>query len=106
MCVLASSSPILNNDGFQELVVAINDDVPQDNGPALIQAIKVSNFGRKKKQCYFFLQDLLTETSEMMYLASMTKFYIKDVRILVPKHWDVPDEDRFGDIYEVNHKIG
>jgi len=80
-------SPFLDQNGFRELVVAIKDDVPKERGSKLIAAIK----------------DLLTETSEMMYLASMQRFYIHDVRILTPKDWDLPDiigDNKFGDTYE------
>merc|ERR1739838_773323 len=73
--LFVSGSPILDQDGFQEFVVAISDDVPESAGSDIIQSIK----------------ELLTETSEMMYFASMTRYYIKEVTILTPKHWTLPE---------------
>ena len=46
----------------------------------------------------------MTETSDMMYFASMTRFYIKEVTILTPKGWEIPEiagEARHGEVYEV-----
>ena len=46
----------------------------------------------------------MTETSEMMYLASMTRFYLKQVSILTPQHWSLPEIEgyaRQGEVYEV-----
>jgi len=82
-----TGSPILDQSGFRNVIVAINDDVPEENGSALIQSIK----------------DLLTETSDMMYFASMTRFYIKEVTILTPKGWrlsEIAGEARHGEVYE------
>jgi len=81
-----NSSPILDQSGFRDLVIAINDDVPEEKGPALIQSI----------------QDLMTETSEMMYFSSMTRFYIKEVTILTPRTWtnEGVGEARHGEVYD------
>jgi hypothetical protein len=85
-----NASPILDQSGFRDVIVAINDNVPQEKGSALIQSIK----------------DLMTDTSEMMYFSSMTRFYIKEVTILTPKTWsiekvpEIAGYARHGEVYE------
>jgi len=84
---LARASPILDQNGFKDLIVAIDDTVDMEKGPEIIAAIK----------------ELMTQTSSMMYYASNTRFYIKDVTILTPKGWRLPEisgEARHGEIYE------
>ncbi|XP_068950663.1 calcium-activated chloride channel regulator 1-like [Petaurus breviceps papuanus] len=66
----ASTSLIkLNNNGYEDVVIAIDPDVQEDAG--LIQQIK----------------DMVSEASTYLYEATEKRFYFKGVSILIPTTW-------------------
>ena len=104
LLALARSSPILDQNGFKDLIVAIDDTVDMKKGPEIIAAIKVIQYNIYNSVIYALSQELMTQTSSMMFYASNTRFYIKEVTILTPKDWRLPEvsgEARHGEVYEV-----
>uniref|UniRef100_A0A4X2KL76 Calcium-activated chloride channel N-terminal domain-containing protein n=1 Tax=Vombatus ursinus TaxID=29139 RepID=A0A4X2KL76_VOMUR len=59
----------LNNNGYENIVIAIDPTLPEDD--KLIQHIK----------------DMVKEASTYLYEATERRFYFKDVSILIPKTW-------------------
>lgn len=59
----------LTNNGYNNLVVAIGEDVPEDS--SLIEQIKT----------------VMTNASAYMYTATRRRAYFKDITILVPETW-------------------
>ena len=104
LLALARSSPILDQNGFKDLIVAIDDTVDMKKGPEIIAAIKVIQYNIYNSVIYALSQELMTQTSSMMFYASNTRFYIKEVTILTPKDWRLPEvsgEARHGEVYQV-----
>ncbi|XP_046584208.1 calcium-activated chloride channel regulator 1-like [Haliotis rubra] len=59
----------LINNGYEDFVVAINEDVPEDTG------------------LFIQIQNIMTDASAYLYLASRQRAYIRSVKILVPNTW-------------------
>ncbi|XP_051855221.1 calcium-activated chloride channel regulator 1-like [Antechinus flavipes] len=59
----------LNNSGYEDVVIAINPDLPEDEN--LIQQI----------------QNMVSEASTYLYQATEKRFYFKGVSILIPTTW-------------------
>ncbi|XP_051021561.1 calcium-activated chloride channel regulator 1 [Acomys russatus] len=67
--VLSNSLIQLNNNGYEGIVIAIDHNVPEDEG--LIQQIK----------------DMVTQASPYLFEATGKRFYFKNVAILIPENW-------------------
>ncbi|XP_067664856.1 calcium-activated chloride channel regulator 1-like isoform X2 [Haliotis asinina] len=59
----------LINNGYEDFVVAINEDVPEDTG------------------LFDQIQNIMVDASAYLYLASRQRAYIRSVKILVPNTW-------------------
>ncbi|XP_074076444.1 calcium-activated chloride channel regulator 1-like [Macrotis lagotis] len=71
----ASTSLIkLNSNGYEDVVIAIDPDVPEDEN--LIQQIK----------------NMVSDASTYLYKATEQRFYFKGVSILIPKTWKTNQE--------------
>ncbi|XP_010634986.1 calcium-activated chloride channel regulator 1 [Fukomys damarensis] len=66
---LSNSLIQLNNNGYEGIVIAIDPNVPEDEG--LIQQIK----------------DMVTKASPYLFEATEKRFYFKSVSILIPQNW-------------------
>uniref|UniRef100_A0A6P5JS13 Calcium-activated chloride channel regulator 1-like n=1 Tax=Phascolarctos cinereus TaxID=38626 RepID=A0A6P5JS13_PHACI len=67
----------LNNNGYENIVIAIDPTLPEDD--KLIQHIK----------------DIVSEASIYLYEATEKRFYFKGVSILIPKTWQTkPDYEK------------
>ncbi|XP_074076446.1 calcium-activated chloride channel regulator 1-like [Macrotis lagotis] len=67
----------LNNNGFENIVIAIDPTLPEDD--TLIQHIK----------------DVVSEASTYLYKATEQRFYFKGVSILIPTTWQTkPDYEK------------
>uniref|UniRef100_A0A5F8H5E7 Calcium-activated chloride channel regulator 1 n=1 Tax=Monodelphis domestica TaxID=13616 RepID=A0A5F8H5E7_MONDO len=64
----------LNGNGYEDVVIAIDPNVPEDE--KLIQQI----------------QDMVTEASTYLYGATEKRFYFKAVSILIPETWQKKNE--------------
>ncbi|XP_003478843.2 calcium-activated chloride channel regulator 1 [Cavia porcellus] len=71
---LSDSLIKLNNNGYEDIVIAIDPSVPEDE--ALIQQIK----------------DMVTEASPYLFEATEKRFYFKSVSILIPENWNAKPE--------------
>ncbi|KAI9558300.1 hypothetical protein GHT06_015053 [Daphnia sinensis] len=69
----ANLTIVLDNNGYTNIVVAISENVPQptDGGTSLIND----------------LQDLLKETSAVLFQATGNRVYFKNIDILLPSTW-------------------
>jgi hypothetical protein len=94
---VAESSVVLQDNGYTNIVVAISEDIvqSQDQGFAMIESLKVYKRQHLKKITYtstlylILLQELLTETSSILLVATNYTMYLKDIKILVPSTWNV-----------------
>ena len=88
---VAATRVTLTNNGYSDLVVAISPDVPKTEASAIIDNIKVTSSQRIKIFrifSQFWIQDMITKASSVVYVATRNRAYFKSVRILVPKEWD------------------
>ncbi|XP_040263311.1 calcium-activated chloride channel regulator 1-like [Bufo bufo] len=70
MLSLSSSSLVkLNDGGYQDIVIAINSGIPENQ-----QIIKN-------------LQNMMKEASSYLFSATKNRLFIKSVKILIPLHW-------------------
>ncbi|XP_074122425.1 calcium-activated chloride channel regulator 1-like [Sminthopsis crassicaudata] len=67
----------LNNNGYENIIIAIDQNLPEDD--KLIQHIK----------------DMVSKASNYLYEATEKRFYFKGVSILIPKTWQTkPDYEK------------
>ncbi|KAG8519511.1 Calcium-activated chloride channel regulator 1 [Galemys pyrenaicus] len=71
---LSNSLIQLNNNGYEDIVIAIDPNVPEDE--TLIQQIK----------------DMVTQASPYLFEATEKRFYFKSVAILIPETWKTKPE--------------
>lgn len=65
-----SGAKLLNN-GYEGVVVAISQEVDEEDGPVIIAAIK----------------EMMGEASRRLYRATHQRAYFRTVKILIPKSW-------------------
>ncbi|XP_077978801.1 calcium-activated chloride channel regulator 3A-1-like [Glandiceps talaboti] len=66
---LTRAKVTLQDNGYRGLVVAINEDIPEN--PRLVEGIK----------------DLFSDTSNLLHGATKKRAYFKEITILIPKTW-------------------
>ena len=71
-----ASRVVLQNNGYKNVVVAIDESVSYTTSAQLIPAIKTA----------------FTEASHYIYTATERRAYFRDVRIVVPSSWPPSDE--------------
>ncbi|XP_043233012.1 calcium-activated chloride channel regulator 1-like [Amphibalanus amphitrite] len=82
----ASAEVTITDNGYSGLVVGISKDVPEDDGPQLIEAIKA----------------MFREASPALFTATEKRAYFKKVTILIPMTWTNTSIDRMAnsEVYE------
>lgn len=75
--VAASSRVELVNNGYENLVVGISPSLPESEGATLIPIIK----------------DAIKKASEVLFTATRSRAFFRDVRIVIPKSWSNTDTD-------------
>ncbi|XP_043213965.1 calcium-activated chloride channel regulator 1-like [Amphibalanus amphitrite] len=82
----ASAEVTITDNGYSGLVVGISKDVPEDDGPQLIEAIKA----------------MFREASPALFTATEQRAYFKKVTILIPMTWTNTSIDRVAnsEVYE------
>ncbi|XP_069191233.1 calcium-activated chloride channel regulator 1 isoform X2 [Procambarus clarkii] len=69
--VRGQSRAKLVNNGYEDVVVAISQEVDEMDGPDIIASIK----------------EMIQESSRRLYRATHTRAYFRSVKILIPKSW-------------------
>uniref|UniRef100_A0A670IJG8 Calcium-activated chloride channel regulator 1-like n=1 Tax=Podarcis muralis TaxID=64176 RepID=A0A670IJG8_PODMU len=64
----------LNMGGFEDVVIAINPQIPEDN--KMVDAIK----------------DMVKEASTYLFSATRQRFYFKTVKVIIPSTWEPKNE--------------
>ncbi|KAJ6651731.1 hypothetical protein lerEdw1_020671 [Lerista edwardsae] len=59
----------LNNGGFEDIIIAINPELPED--PKIVDNLK----------------DMIKEASTYLFSATQNRFYFKTVKIVIPLSW-------------------
>ncbi|KAJ6651679.1 hypothetical protein lerEdw1_020724 [Lerista edwardsae] len=74
LCELNGSMVKLNNGGFEDIVIAINPEHPEDQ--KIVDSIK----------------DMIEEASTYLFKATQNRFYFKTAKIVIPLKWTAKPE--------------
>ncbi|KAJ6651620.1 hypothetical protein lerEdw1_020781 [Lerista edwardsae] len=74
--VMTGTKVKVNNGGFEDIIVAINPEVPEDQ--KIVDSIK----------------DMMKDGSTYLFTATKQRFYFKSVKIIIPQTWTTRTEYR------------